>query len=788
VRTTESAETLSVLTALCVARFAMQQAAVIKRATMQAMQPLLAPSASSESDKSYFTGDLSMELGKDPRKMPKVARFANPPIDIKASVMRMRSLTRCRQAFRIRSWEAAFSFTKKSFKVPQFERFAHPVGDINAAVQEMRLAALAKRASKQRSWAAAFTFTKRTLKKPQFERFAQPSSDIRIAVEEMRQVAMAQRARKQRSWAASFDFKRKTSKLPMFDRFDRTEVQVKIHIDVFQEDNPGFFSLDFEAKPDDISFAVEEMRQAAAAKRANKRRSWAAEISSTQRFGKIPKFDRFLRPSTDIGFAVQEMRLSTATKGVNKARSWTDGLWFTKQTVQDMREREMWRWIQEGGVVEKVNHQEEVLIEDSSEELDVSTCVPTPASDDRTLKMLIAPSSEMDVMRDRLQYLLQSMQREVSNSDDRIVKAISLRLLLPEPSNGPETHSPPEPVTGTFSLIGCDAQLSQYFESDLEQLDNKVVREGCVRCERLLRNFRVEAEVFESQQEEDAREVERLMQADEVEQLIQEEQLRNVNEQEQEKINVEQLIDEELVHSTGSVKKIKTIQNAFKPGSLADRLTNPSYAPKSLSSDDAELSSREELPPTVKSVFMAGSPAAAVRQLRSNHSTFRMDKDDKPTGLIRESSITRAYNALGVELHSLDDGEDTNWGHPKASARGIGARSALAMDLDCNFASSSPFQPQKAQHSLAKSSSLGALKITKSDRPAGALQPLVMSKSSALLPGFSATKGLSKKIGDSHGWSIGERAFQPYADHGKDPFAWSAHATRTRCSSVGAVR
>lgn len=195
------------------------------------------------SDKAYASGDLSLKLGKDPSKVPCFSRFAKPPKDIKASVMRMRALTQARKAFRTRSWEATFSFTRISMRVPKFERFAYPSGNITEAVQEMRRVAAAKRANKEKSWAGSFSFA-RSWKKPQFERFANPPSDITAAVQEMRLAAAAKSAKRQRSWAAGFKFET-NSKKPQFERF---------------------------ASPSsDIAAAVLEMRQRRMAERAARR-------------------------------------------------------------------------------------------------------------------------------------------------------------------------------------------------------------------------------------------------------------------------------------------------------------------------------------------------------------------------------------------------------------------------------------------------------------------------------------------------------------------------------------
>lgn len=217
--------------------------AVAKQFTAVLEVAVLSEFPGSLSDKAYASGDLSLELGKDPFKVPCFSRFAKPPKDIQASVRRMRALTQARKAFRTRSWEAAFSFTRISMRVPKFERFANPSGNITEAVQEMRRVAAAKRASKQKSWAGAFSFA-RSWKKPQFERFANPPADITAAVQEMRLVAAAKSAQRQRSWAAGFKFAT-NSKKPQFERFA--------------------------SPPSDVAAAVREMRQRRMSEQAARR-------------------------------------------------------------------------------------------------------------------------------------------------------------------------------------------------------------------------------------------------------------------------------------------------------------------------------------------------------------------------------------------------------------------------------------------------------------------------------------------------------------------------------------
>lgn len=190
--------------------------AVAKRCRAALEMAILSEFPVTLSDKTYASGDLSLELGKDPFKVPRFSRFAKPPRDIQASVMRMRALTQARKAFRTRSWEAAFSFTRRSMRVPKFERFGKPPGNITEAVQEMRLLAAAKRANKQKSWAGTFSFA-RSWKKPKFERFANPPADIMVAVQEMRLVAVAKLAEKQKSQAAAVKLAR-NSKNPRLGR------------------------------------------------------------------------------------------------------------------------------------------------------------------------------------------------------------------------------------------------------------------------------------------------------------------------------------------------------------------------------------------------------------------------------------------------------------------------------------------------------------------------------------------------------------------------------------------
>lgn len=478
------------------------------------------------SEDSYATGDLSMQLGKDPFKTPRFPRFSKPPKNIQASVMRMRALTRARQAFRTRSWEASFSFTRRSLKVPKFERFANPPGNIAAAVQEMRLAAAAKRAEKQRSWAASFKFA-RSSKRPQFERFASPPSDIAAAVQETRLVAAAKRAKRHRSWAAAFKFVR-SSKQPLFKRFASTT--------------------------SDITAAVWDMRQRLATERA------AAKAKK-------------LRPV------------------------------------------------------------DEVIIEDVLDEPIASPSIST--SGDLQMKMLTAPPSEMEQIRERLHNLLMSFEHKVNDKDS--VELVLQAAAFPSPFGAAVSFSPPKPLiqaTIESDFKGHDS-LEQRYEPAAKAPASTEVRAACERCAKLLRRFRKQVEIYKEEQQ--------------TEQLIQQEQQRYSALEEQKDCSVERLIAEELAIKFDSRPTCKA---PSKGASLVKGCMSHQSAPS--------------LPGTATKWF-AGSSLAAVRQLRSSRDDHR-DKSSKPGGF--------AFNYCDL------DRAGKNFANRAPELVGnAGAKSAMEMDL-----------------------------------------------------------------------------------------------------------
>jgi len=650
-----------------------QEGAAVTRSAEKAMRQELVSNPcrdhAVESHNSYASGDLSIELGRDPLRKPRFSRFVHPPANITAAVQEMRLAAAAKRASKQRSWAATYPFTKRSSNAPKFERFANPPTNIRAAVQRMRVVTRARMAFRTRSWEASYSFTRMSFKTPKFERFANPPTNITAAVLRMRAVTRARMAFRTRSWEASYSFTRMSFKTPKFERFA----------------NP----------PSDIQAAVQEMRLAAAAKRASKQRSWAATYTFTKRSLHVPKFKRFANLSCDIQVVVEEMRKCLRAKRV------------AKTSLED-----------------------EVLIEDMNDEPDVSAVVTVQAVRDSTMKMLMAPPSNMNKTREHLQYLLGSLQREVSNIDGNTLKMLERQLALPEPSGAPVSAIPAEPLSVTTfdNEPSNDSSWMRLCETELEPPTDKDVRKACVHCERSLRNFRMEMERQRATVEEEKH-------ATEVEQLIQEEQAQK----DKSDLEVEQLIQEEIDNtldpthnSKGTVSSSQDVTKPFKSPSTSNfKLGTIVGRPKQL--DPKPLlnpapNSKEWVAPSTMTSWVVGSPAAAARQLRRNSS-------------------------VGGE---------------------IGACSAMALDLGCYGASCTPPEPHK-QVKHSRTASLGALKVSKSKQFVGGLQPLLVPKSSKLFAFSSAAKGLMN-TGESPNCRMDQCSFSCGSQHGNDRLAWNTCA------------
>lgn len=246
---------------------------------------------------------------------------------------------------------------------------------------------------------------------------------------------------------------------------------------------------------------------------------------------------------------------------------------------------------------------------------------------------------------------------------------------------------------------------------------------------------------------------------------------------------VDQLIEDALLTADDAVKKggaaaerplsatstdidklIAEEEAAEKPlsevGSEVERLIAEEAAerPASEVSSEVEQLVAEEIAhstPSKKAMWVSGSPAAAARRMRrSAPSLFQMDGDDSADEGPRDSSLTRGYKALGAQVYSLEarDIKDTGlatWNYAKPRNLGnAGSRSAMALDLDLAAGSSRSSQGSARS---ARSSSATAVKLSKSKHPVAPLGPLVLSKSTGMLPTLSARSAGH----DPCAWSVG---------------------------------
>eukprot|EP00928_Gymnodinium_smaydae_P042020 TRINITY_DN2836_c0_g1_i2.p1 TRINITY_DN2836_c0_g1~~TRINITY_DN2836_c0_g1_i2.p1 ORF type:complete len:683 (-),score=66.46 TRINITY_DN2836_c0_g1_i2:262-2310(-) len=588
--------------------------------------------------------DVAECLGKDITKQPKFARFTRPTTDIAASVLRMRSLSRARRAFRTRSWETNIS-VPRTFKVPRFERFAMPIGDIQTAVQQMRLAAAAARARKQRSWAASFHVF-RAQSAPQHARFANPPVNIREAVQDMRRTASAQRAlkartqattfplmmasqvRHDRSWMTSYSFASDSIKLPLHRRFAKA--------------------------PTDITASVLRMRSLSRARRMFRTRSWEATFSFPRTF-KTPKFARFAIAIGDIKGSVLEMREKAAWQSQRKQRSWSAAFRFFKNPLKQphfhrflnpptdiqlavlaMRER-----IKRERAEEKQRH---ALRSSTSADIDSGNDTAfvqhEPSSMCRSTVGGIA-QSKCSSRSVGLEKMLRGLEFDVRNIHDH-VNMVELRLTRPE------LYGPPAPslVENSSVHLAVDKQPVEYLNEYVAPPTERQVRRDCVRCERLLRNLKTC--IAEHIMEYDSTDAD-------VDQLIADEQAR----QDQQAREVDELINDELGNRVATRWVVDNVASNMIPSS----------------NQEGSVEAANSL------TWVAGSPAAASRHLRRKWSSSRLQETAYGVDSKRESSLTRVYQTLDAEIFCLDSGESNIHDHESKAPRKT-LRSAMALDLE----------------------------------------------------------------------------------------------------------
>jgi hypothetical protein len=685
---------------------------------------------------------------------------AHTPLDVKLAVQQMRLAAAAKRIGKHRSWAAAFSLNKKSSRTPKFDRFASPVSDIRGAVEEMRLDAAAKRASKLKSWAAAYELSQRKA-----AGCANPPQNIMAAVADMRIAASSKRASKQRSWAATFALNKLAAKKPAFERFAdpcdniRTAVEEMRKVGASKRASKHrSWSAVFPfgpcqtagcaRTPVDVWVAVQQMRFAAASKRAGKHRSWAAAYSLNKKSSRTAKFERFASPACDIRAAVQEMRSDVAAKRASKLKSWaaTYELSPPKAAGCANPARDIQTVVAEMRMVavsKRAGRTRSWAAEFSINKL--STKKPA-------LERFASPAN----IRSAVEEMRRSAQAKHAAKHRSWTAAFSFNQLSSKAPNFKrfssrcDIRAAVEDMRVAAAYERANKQRSWAAMFSLNKINSRKPKfqrfasppsdiKAAVEAMRLAGSARRETKAEASAKEEE-------MRAADVEALILEEEIRELSvklEAAREAQENDELIAEEL--------------------NDASTITPKSEVSSSYSSQYTKLSmpikqASETGSPGPLTTYLVGSPAAAMRQLRRSAATFRMDAgDEEPSRAVGESSLTRAYSAIGAQFFSLDDGEDgpsdqtsNRPNQSKRAAPGGAARSAMEVDLDCGRVASSPCAREEFQQP-------SWMKVSKSTPSFIALKPLVGTKSTSFMQAFVSTKPngkANKYAGDVSAWRV----------------------------------
>jgi hypothetical protein len=151
----------------------------------------------------------------------------------------------------------------------------------------------------------------------------------------------------------------------------------------------------------------------------------------------------------------------------------------------------------------------------------------------------------------------------------------------------------------------------------------------------------------------------------------------------------------------------------------ADQLIREELHREDHSTSEADQLIAEELSNSVQS-WVAGSPAAAVRQMRrkSGGATVFKSSDREP------ATSSKHCSAMSLDLGLVQKS-------------GSSQKSAMSLDLGIDLKSSRGQKSNSLQKS-ASNSSIGALQSTKNKITVDGLRPLVMSKSAGTIPSMSS--------------------------------------------------
>jgi len=351
-----------------------------------------------------------------------------------------------------------------------------------------------------------------------------------------------------------------------------------------------------------------------------------------------------------------------------------------------------------------------MFIEDA-DDADEQTVETSGHRVDNTIKMLM-PAPSLQYTRDSLVSLLAKFEHAVHTAPSVIVQEMLCaayrglnspiqNLECPSSLGPPVAKSPADPIM--FEPLSAEWASAVEIDASCDALEADLLT-ASERCAQALSAFEKEATRYVTAHDADERE------ALELKRLVQEELALQRLQQESANLEIERLIEEE------------------SKASLAG-------AP---------------------AAWVAGSPAQAARKMRRSAPTvFKMDASDQMDEKGRDSSITRCYAGLGVEMHRLDRGESQEvckhglTHSSKPAHNRIDSSSCSAMALDLGLAPSASPHREKLAKSVS-AAQVGKVMSRPSSSPQQLGRLLVPSKSTGSLPKHT----VNKLGGNSHAWNV----------------------------------
>jgi len=515
-----------------------------------------------------------------------------------------------------------------------------------------------------------------------------------------------------------------------------------------------------------IQAAVQEMRLLAGAARSLKQRSWAASFSFTKRLSKTPQYECYASPCMNIQAAVQEMRLAAARRAPKKM-GWAASFEFTGRSSKKPQFARFARKFVGHIEIDVQKMRRAVAATRASKNRSWAATFsftgksatvakfarfakPSAAIDvDVQFMRLLAGAMKSSVLQPRAATKCTStlwsctikktvcMQDRVLIEDvhDEITESTSGSLASSSPSSTPKMlMAPPSEMEETCQKLQA---LLKAFQQEVLRVQGKDVKLLGQRLA-LIEPSVAPASLMPAEPRVEERaptdfsahgsstwmwDFETELQSTELEA-----DLENLGEQ--------------------CARKLKQFQlevASYEDAQIIEQLIQEEQSQQErLDVEVDQLIGEELLMASKTSTWVAGSPAAAARRMRrSASSTFHGEKAVRSTG----SNSTALALDLGLDLS-------------QCAPRG----------------SPSSTRAQKS----ARSSSTTAVGVARSKK-VESLRPLVVSKSSSMLPAF-ASAGAG---GDAYAWSVGP--LKTRMTQRRDPSAWNMGGSSRSFGNLGAL-